>query len=296
MKIGFIGLGNMGRPMARNLLKGGFDLTVFNRTTPVARELEAEGAKVASSPADLTQRVDVVLTCVSNDDSLEEVVTGPNGVLNAAGETTTIVDHSTVSPGLSRRLAAAAAERGAAYLDAPVSGGTVGAEAGTLTFMIGGEEGHLDRVRPVLAAMGKAVFHCGDVGAGNVAKLVNNFVGAVNLMAAVEGMVMGVKAGVDARTLQQVVVASTGSSKAFEFTVPNKILQRDFEPGFAIDLMLKDLRLAEDLARSVDTPITTGSVVVQQFVEAQCKGLGNADTSAMARPLEELTGVILKGD
>jgi 3-hydroxyisobutyrate dehydrogenase len=296
MKIGFIGLGNMGKPMARNLLKAGFELTVFNRTAAVARELEAEGAKVASSPSDLTRQVDVVLMCVSNDAALEEVVTGPDGVLKAAREQTTIVDHSTVSPDLSKRLAAAAADLGAAYLDAPVSGGTVGAEAGTLTFMIGGAESHLDRVRPVLAAMGKAVFHCGDVGAGNIAKLVNNYVGAINLMAAIEGMVMGVKAGVDAKTLQQVVVASTGSSKAFEFSVPNKILKRDFEPGFSIDLLLKDLHLAEDLARAVNTPIPAGSVVVQQFVEACCKGLGNSDTSAMAKPLEELTGVILKGD
>lgn len=296
MKVGFIGLGNMGKPMAENLLKGDFEVTVFNRTTSVARELEAEGATVAASPAELTRQVDVVLICVSNDAALEEVFSGAQGVLEAVSPNTVVIDHSTVSAGISKRLAAAAAERGAAYLDAPVSGGTVGAQQGTLTFMIGGAAEALERVRPVLAAMGKAVFHCGDVGAGNVAKLVNNFVGGLNLVAAIEGMLMGVKAGVDAKTLQEVIVASTGSSRAFEFSVPNKILKRNFDAGFAIDLMLKDLRLAEDLARSVDIPITVGSVMVQRFVEASSKGLGDLDTSALVKPLEEVTGVTLKGD
>jgi 3-hydroxyisobutyrate dehydrogenase len=288
--VGFIGLGLMGKPMAPNILRAGFPLTVYNRSQGKVAELAAEGAQAAKSPAEVGRGCEFVVSCLPMPADVEQVYLGNEGVLAAARPGSIFIDMSTIDPATHRRIAAAATEKNIAYLDAPVSGGTAGAEKGTLTIMVGGDEAVLKRARPVLEAMGERIYHLGPVGSGAVAKLVNNMMAAINTTAAAEGMVLGVKAGLDPELLFEVVGNGSGASRMFSAMVP-EVLRRNFEPGFMVDLMHKDASLAVELGKSLDVELRAGSLAVDLLQATRDAGHGRKSMFAEILPLEESAGV-----
>lgn len=292
-RVGFIGLGLMGKPMAHNVLKAGFPLVVHNRSRAAVDELVAAGASAAASPAEVAGQVDVVLTCLPGPADVELVYLGDNGVLSAAKPGLSLVDMSTIDPGTHQKISALAEQKGAGYLDGPVSGGTYGAQNGILTIMIGGSAETLETVRPVLLAMGQKIYHCGPVGHGAVVKLVNQLMGSVNALGMIEGMVLGTKAGVDPAILYEVVSNSSGSSRTLMGSVPN-VLKRDFDPGFMIDLMYKDIGLAVDLAKQTGVRTLAAALAQQIIQETRLAGFGRLDTRAQIIPLERNAGVEVK--
>jgi len=282
LRVGYIGLGRMGRPMALNILKGGFPLNVYNRTPSKMEELVAQGATPTSSPRELAAASDVVCTCVSMPADVEEVILGlERGVIAGARPGSVVVDFSTVGPKTAQKVAAALAERGVGFVDAPVSGGPPGAAAGTLTVMCGGAREHFERVLPVLQCVGRKIVHAGPPGAGAVVKLVNQLLVSTNLAVACEGMVLGAKYGVDPRVLLDAVSASSGASAALtrNFTL---ILHGKFDPLFALNLMYKDLNLAAEMGREAGVRLLLGHLALQVYEEA---------FAAVIKPLERLAGV-----
>ncbi|MBI3966414.1 MAG: NAD(P)-dependent oxidoreductase, partial [Chloroflexi bacterium] len=247
MRVGFVGLGKMGRPMASHLVKAGFALTVHSRSRGPVDELVRLGAAAADSPGAVAEATDVVLTCLPTPAIVEQVFLGEKGIVPATRSGQILIDHSTVGPATSRRIAAAAQERGADFLDAPVSGGVVGAQNATLTMMIGGDAATLERALPVLQAMGKNIKRVGDNGQGSVVKLVNQLLVAIHVAAAVEGVVLGVKAGADPRVIHEVIGTSFGASAMLNRTIP-MMVDRNFVAGTSIALLLKDLGLIGDVA------------------------------------------------
>jgi len=291
MKIGFIGIGNMGAPMSANLLKAGHELTVYDKREEAMEEPVRLGAKAARSPREVAHASDVVMTSLPTQKALEDVVMGRDGVLEGAMRGCVLIDTSTVSPSTIKRIAAIARERGVEVLDAPVSGGVAGARAATLTVMVGGDKGVFERCQEVLSVIGKNVYHVGDVGSGNAVKLVNNLMSLVSVLALSEGMVLGTKAGVDPETLHRVIKVSTGSSYALEVKLPNLISKGRFEAGFAIDLACKDLRLAIDLGREMGVPLFVTNVAQQVYELARARGMGRLDHTAVIKLLEEAAQV-----
>lgn len=293
LSAGYIGLGLMGKPMARNLLKAGFPLTVHNRSQAAVQELVSEGATAADSPKALAQRVDAVFSCLPGPADVEKVYLGENGVLAGARPGSVLVDMSTIDPGTHQKIAARAAEKGVAYLDAPVSGGTTGAREGTLSIMVGGSAEALERVMPAFKAMGQRVYHIGPVGNGAVVKIINNMMSAINAVGVSEGLVLGTKFGIDPQVVYEVCSNSSAGSKTLTGTAQS-VLRRDFEPGFMIDLMHKDVGLAVDLGKTLKVR-TLAAALTQQFLqEAQAAGLGRAGTAAQILPLERSAGVEVK--
>jgi 3-hydroxyisobutyrate dehydrogenase-like beta-hydroxyacid dehydrogenase len=295
MTVGFIGLGKMGRPLSRNIMRGGFPLVVANRSQGAVQELAAEGATPARTPAEVARRADVVCLCLPLPATVEEVVLGAEGVATGIRPGGIVVDFSTIGPGTCRSVAAALAERGAGYLDAPVSGGTTGAEAGTLTVMVGGDEGQYERVLAVLQCVGKKIVYAGPVGAGAVVKLMNQLLVGVNLAGAAEAMVLGVKAGVDAQLLYETIASATGNSFALQRSVPDLILRGQFEAMFSVDLLHKDLSLGVEVGKENRVRLLLGALAVQVFEEARELGLGDEDIAAVIKPLERLAGVEVRG-
>ena len=293
-RVGFIGLGQMGRPMAEHVLAAGFELVVHNRTRARAEPLAAQGAAIADSPAEVAAACDLLLSCLPGPSDVERVYLGERGVLGQARAGQVLCDMSTIDPQTHRRIAATAAERGADYLDAPVSGGTSGAREGTLAIMVGGPAEAFERARPVFDAMGKSVYHVGPVGAGATVKLVNQMMAAVSSLAAVEGLVLGTKAGIDPDLLVEIISSSSGMSRSFGGIAPN-VLKRHFEPGFTIDLMHKDVSLAIQMARQLGVRVLAGSLAEQLIQEARGAGLGDRATYALVQPLERVAGVEVKG-
>jgi 3-hydroxyisobutyrate dehydrogenase-like beta-hydroxyacid dehydrogenase len=290
MNVGFIGLGRMGRRMARHLLDAGFPLTVHNRSRAVVEELAALGARPATSAAAVTEASDVVLTCLTNTPAVEEVYFGESGILSATRAGQILVDHSTVSPTTSRRCAEAARARGADFLDAPVSGGPAGAEAGTLTIMTGGAAETFEKVRPVFEAMGKNLRLVGPTGAGSTIKLANQLLAAVHTAVAAEAMVLGVKAGADPRVMLDVLKTSFGGSAMLSRNVP-MMLERNFHDGTVVDLMVKDLSLIDGLSAELGVRTLMGAVATQVYREARALGLGDEDIAGLVRVLEREAGV-----
>jgi len=288
--VGFIGLGLMGKPMARNLLRAGFPLTVHNRSQGAVQELVAEGAAAADSPRALAERVEVVFSCLPGPADVETVYLGENGVLAGARPGSILVDMSTIDPGTHQKIAARAAERGIGYLDAPVSGGTTGARDGTLTIMVGGPAEVLERVRPALQAMGQRIYHIGPVGTGAVVKLINNMMSAINALGVIEGLVLGTKYGIDPAVIYEVCSNSSAGSRTLTGTA-TAVLQRDFAPGFMIDLMHKDVGLAVELGKQLKVRTLAAALAQQVLQEAQAAGLGRAGTAAQIIPLERSAGV-----
>lgn len=290
MRVGIIGLGKMGRPMALNLLKAGFDVTVHNRSRGVVDELAAQGARPATSPAEVSQAADVVLTVLPTLPTVDSIFLGEDGLVANARAGQILIDNSTVSPDLSRRIAAAATERGAGFLDIPVSGGPSGATAGTLTMMAGGDRATFDAAQPVLAALGKNIHYCGPSGAGTVVKLVNQLLVGVHTAAAAEALVFGAKAGADPQVLLDVIGSSFGGSTMLNRNTP-LVIQRKFDPATSIRLILKDLGVIRELGSELDTRLLMTGLAEQLFIEARAQGLQDNDMSAMVIPLEKIAGM-----
>ncbi|MGB9859601.1 MAG: 3-hydroxyisobutyrate dehydrogenase [Moorellaceae bacterium] len=290
MRVGFIGLGNMGRPMARNILRRGYPLAVYDVLPEAVAELVKEGAAEAASPAALAAQVDMVITMLPHAGIVAEVLQGERGVFAGAREGLLIVDMSSVSPGDTRRMAREAAARGLRYLDAPVSGGVSGAASGKLTIMVGGREEDYRECLPVLQCIGEKIYHVGDVGAGDAVKLVNNLLLGINMVGVAEALVLGVKAGLKPEVLLEIISNSSGQSYAFKAKVPGFILQGHFEPGFAIELQHKDLDLALQTGKEYNVPLLLGGLAYQIYTLAKSKGWGGQDISAVIKIWEEAAG------
>jgi len=285
-KIGLIGLGLMGLPMGRNLLKAGFPLTVWNRTRSKAEQLENEGAKVANSPREVANVSDVTFTIVSDPPALEQVLWGEQGALAGLRKGNVLIDSSTVSPALARRVAEACAERGADFLDAPVTGGTWGAEKGELVFMVGGKKEVLDRVEPALQAVGKRFFLLGPNGAGQTVKLAMNLILALEVQALAEGLELVARSGVPAERLIEVLQSSMGRAPVLDVKAL-VILKRDFTPSFPLRLMLKDIGLAMELAKQNGIRLPAGAAAHEAYSAVKAAAKTDVDYAAIANYWQE---------
>lgn len=288
--IGFIGLGIMGQPMALNLLKAGHKLVVFNRTGGKAQSLERAGARVATNPAEAAREADVVMTVVSDSAAVEEVVLGKSGILETIRPGATLVDSSTISPVVSRKLACHVAGKKALMLDAPMTGSKHGAEKGELTFMIGGEKTALDRVMPVLQLLGKKHIYCGANGAGLSAKLAQNAIQATMVEVFCEGFVLAAKAGVKPQVMFEIIQSSMARASLTDFKAPF-IFKGDFTPYFPLKLMHKDLELAMEAAYAQNVTMPAAASVKEVYGAAKGKGKGELDYAAVITVLEEIAGV-----
>ncbi|HKV56852.1 MAG TPA: NAD(P)-dependent oxidoreductase [Ktedonobacteraceae bacterium] len=295
MQIGFIGIGVMGRPMTLNLLKAEHHVTIYARhpEKPEIQEVLNAGAKLAPSPRAVAMASDLVITMLPNSPQVEEVVSGPQGVLEGARKGLIIVDMSTIAPSVSRKLAQTASERGIHFLDAPVSGGSQGAINGTLTIMVGGERDIFEQALPVLEKMGKKenIFHVGSTGAGEVVKIVNNILCGAIAASIAESFVLGVKAGADVATMAKIISVSTGGSWQLSNQFPIRAFNGNFQPGFMTDLLYKDLGLALDLASENSTPVAMTALTRQMYEMSRAAGNGNADYTSLLKVLEEMAGV-----
>jgi len=292
--IGFIGLGIMGRGMARNLLEAGFDVVVWNRTRSRMGPLLEAGADGAENPADLASRSDIVITCVSDTPDVKEVIAGDAGVLEGIRAGSLVVDMSTISPHVTRMLAEQISEKGAHMLDAPISGGSEGAADGTLSIMVGGEAEQVERAMPAFRAMGKTITHVGLIGAGQTVKLVNQILVVVNMWAVGEALLFASAAGLD---LEKTLSAVTGGA-AGGWMLANRgpqVAERDWRPGFTIDLQQKDLRLALEAADEMEVPLLGTGQVFQLYRSLQRAGLGGEGNHALVKALEELSGIQIGG-
>lgn len=280
--VGFVGLGLMGRPMALNLARAGFPLVVWNRTASKADELVEAGARLAATPRELAATADVVLTIVSDPPAVEGVLWGADGVLAGLRPGSLVIDSSTVSPTLAERAAAACAALGASFLDAPVTGGTWGAEKGELVFLVGGEASTLERARPVLEAMGKRLFHLGPHGAGQTVKLAMNLLFALEVGALSEALSLVVYAGLPAERLIEVMQASMGRAPVLDVKAPLMLEQR-YAPSFPIRLMHKDLGLALDLANRLGVPLPTTAASREVYSAVRGSTDEDLDYAAVAK-------------
>ncbi|MFZ0736154.1 MAG: NAD(P)-dependent oxidoreductase [Candidatus Acidiferrales bacterium] len=280
--VGLIGLGLMGKPMGRNLLKAGFPLTVWNRTRARGEDLVREGARWGETPRDVAAASDVLITIVSDPPALEEVLWGKSGVFEGLRKGSVLIDSSTVSPDLERRAAATCAERGAEFLDAPVTGGTWGAEAGELVFMIGGKQETLARVEPVLQAVGKRFFLLGPNGAGQTVKLAMNMILALEVEAFAEALALVTSSGVAGEKLVEVLQSSMARSGVLDVKVP-VILKGDFKPSFPLRLMHKDMRLALELAKKKGVTLPAGAAAYETYSAVKDASKDDPDFAAVAR-------------
>ena len=291
MNVAFIGLGNMGEPMAQNILKAGHKLTVYNRSASKADALKQAGAHVVDSPRAAANGADIVCTCVSTPDVVRSVVLGEDGALNGMSKDSVLIEFSTIDPETSRSVAQSCAAQGVPMLDAPVSGGVTGAASGTLTVIVGGERAAYERAEPVLQAVGKNIVHVGPSGAGSTIKLINQMLVGINLAGVVEAYVTGSLAGIDPGVLFDILSTSASSSAVMKRAVPDFFLKRSFEPGFAINLLCKDLDLALQMGRELHTPLPVTAIARQLYEEARAIGLEDQDITAAILPRERLHGI-----
>jgi 2-hydroxy-3-oxopropionate reductase len=289
MRVGVIGLGIMGAPMARNLLRAGHTVVVYSRTRARVDALVAEGASSAASPAEVARGVEAVITMLPDTPDVELVIAGAQGVLEGARPGLLAIDMSTISPDAARTLAARAAEAKVALLDAPVSGGEQGAIAGTLSIMVGGDADAFARAEPIFAALGKAATHMGGPGQGQMTKLVNQVVGAATLAAVAEGAVLAERAGLDPEAWVRAVSGGAASSWMVANLAP-RMQRRDFAPGFMVRLQQKDLRLALAAAGRLGVSLPVTALVHQLFTAVEAQGGGERGTQALVLALEALAG------
>jgi 2-hydroxy-3-oxopropionate reductase len=293
-RIGFIGLGIMGRPMSKNLRKAGYDLVVCGHVNKAPlEELAAAGAKIADSPRRVAAQSDIVITMVPNSPQVEQVVLGENGVIEGACPGMVLIDMSSIAPLASRKLAARLATKGVEMLDAPVSGGESKAIDGTLSVMVGGKKEVFDQCFPVLKAMGASVVLTGAIGAGNITKLANQVIVALNIAALSEALVLAAKAGVEPELVFQAIRGGLAGSAALEAKTP-LILDRKFTPGFRIDLQAKDIANALDTAHEIGAPLPLTAAVMEMLQALRVDGLGDADHSALVRYYEKLSKIEVK--
>lgn len=288
--IGFIGTGLMGLPMARNLLRAGFPVRVYNRTSERALPLRDDGAVLVGSPREVAEGADVVITIVSDTPDVREVILGSRGVVETARAGATVIDMSTISPRVTREIAAALEAHSIDMLDAPVSGGVGGAVAGTLSVMAGGRRDVFERCRPVLDAMGKKLVYCGDHGQGQLVKLCNQIAIATNLLAAAEAVTFARKAGVDPHVMLEAVGAGAAGSEVIRNLGP-KMVDGDFAPGFMVKLQQKDLRLVMETASEASVSLPGAALVHQLLASVEAAGQGDLGTQSLVTVLEKLANL-----
>jgi 2-hydroxy-3-oxopropionate reductase len=291
-RIGFIGLGLMGKPMTRNLLQAGFHVTVFNRSAPALEALVAEGAHPGESPAHVARQSDIVITMLPDTPDVEAVVRGPQGIIAGAHAGLLLIDMSTISPITTRQMAAELEQYGIQMLDAPVSGGDVGAVAGTLSIMVGGRTEDLERARPVFSVLGKTITHCGPNGAGQTVKACNQVVVALVIEAVSEGLVLGAKAGVDPAVILQVLGGGLAQNRVMDLRGPTMI-RHHFEPGGKAQFHRKDLGIALQLAHEHNVSLPMTALVDQLFTTLVANEQGGWDHSALLTVLEKLSNYSL---
>jgi 2-hydroxy-3-oxopropionate reductase len=290
-RIGFIGLGIMGKPMVRNLSKAGFKLTVHNRTRASAEQLagEIDDLAIVDSPAEVAAACNVIITMLPDSPDVEQVVFGENGLVDAMRPGSLLIDMSTIAPATSIRVNEELKARGASALDAPVSGGDKGAIAGTLSIMVGGSDADLQRAMPLFEAMGKTIVHLGGPGAGQIAKACNQIVVAINYAAVSEALVLAKRAGVDPAKVAQVLGGGLAASRVLEMRGATMI-DRTFEPGFRVDLHRKDLGIALGTGRATGSPLPVTALVSQLYDSVAATGGGQLDHSALITIIERLAG------
>jgi len=279
MKLGFVGVGNMGALMLPHLLEAGHDLVVYDISPAALERARQMGATPAESPSAVAKASEMVLTSLPTPPVVESVYLGSGGLIEGAVQGELFVDLSSISPSLARRLASGLGEVGAHFLDAPVSGGTTGARAGTLAIMVGGDEWAMRRAEPVLRCIGKRIFHGGPAGAGSTLKLLNQILLGINNVAVLEMMSVALRSGLDLGLVREVITASTGFSRSFESRF-QKIVEKEYSRGFAVDLMAKDLRLAREMARELGLDLPMAEMAQSIFERAGELGLGQEDVSA----------------
>jgi len=293
-QIGFIGLGNMGVPMAGRLIDGGYSLVVNDIRHDAARPLLARGAAWAASPAEVAAAAQTVITILPTSREVREVLLGAKGLLDALRPGSLVLEMTSADPSVTRELEREVATRGSALIDAPVSGGVRGAVEGTLAIMVGGDPALLERARPVLARMGKNIFHAGPVGAGHAIKLVNNMCSGGILALTIEAVAVAARAGVDPTRAVEILQASSGRSNASDNKFPRFILNGAFDAGFAIRLMMKDLDGYGRLAQEAGVPSPVARAAAEVYRVAMARGMGEQDHTAIARIIEEWAGVSLR--
>ena len=290
MKIGFIGLGIMGKPMAKNLMKAGHELVVYDVIAANVDNVVAAGAQAGASSKDVAEQCSFIITMLPNSPHVKTVVMGENGVLEWAQAGTVLVDMSSIAPLASQEIAAACGEKGVKMLDAPVSGGEPKAIDGTLAIMVGGDKELFDQVKDVLAVMGSSVVYCGTIGAGNTTKLANQIIVAANIAACAEAFILAKKAGVDPAVVFEAIKGGLAGSTVMNAKVP-MMLERDFNPGFKIDLHIKDLNNAIDTGHGVGSPLPLTAQVMEMMQWLRKEKCGQDDHSALAKYYEYLAGV-----
>ena len=289
-RVGFVGMGTMGAAMAANLARTGFPLTVWNRTRGRAAALTELGATEAATARDLAANSDVVVICVSDTPDVEAALFGPDGIADGIQRGALVIDCSTISPSASRTFAQRLAQRGVGFVDAPVSGGSEGAQKATLTIFVGGEPGDAERARPVLAALGKTITHLGPVGSGQAAKAVNQVIIAGTYISVAEGLVLGIKAGLDPEQLVQALSGGAAKSWVLENRAA-RMIANDYPLGFKVALHLKDLMIAIGLARETGTAMPIAAIASQIESGLVAQGHGDEDVSAIARTIRAMSGL-----
>jgi len=288
-RIGFVGTGIMGEPMAWNLLHAGYPLTVHTRTRSRAQALLDEGARWSDTPRDLAQVSDVVITCVTDTPDVQAVLLGPAGVIEAAREGLICIDMSTISPAETRKMGEILAQRGVILLDAPVSGGQIGAIEAKLSIMMGGPAEVVEKVRPILETLGRTITHCGPLGAGQTTKLANQVMVIHTIMSGAEGLAFAEKAGLDLETTLKVTTAGAAGSHSLKVLGP-KVAAGDLKPAFMVDLQQKDLRLVLEYAEQIGQPLPGVALVKQLFAVLQAQGRGRDGTQALIDVIRQLAG------
>ena len=292
--IGFIGIGTMGKPMSLNLMKAGYPLIAYDLNPKPLEELRGKGARVGRSIKELASQSNVIITMLPKSEDVEKVLLGENGVHEGIKSHTIIIDMSTIDPSVSRRISQVFSSKNLEMLDAPVSGGQTGAEAGTLSIMVGGDEAVFNECLDVFKAMGKNISYCGPHGNGAIVKIINNLLAAVQLVASAEALSVGVKAGVDLKVLADIIGNSSGQNSFIKGYGPAKAFKGDFEPGFTVDLMYKDLGIAMNLANEQGAPLLMGALTYQFYLYAKSAGLGKKDISIATKMFEDLMNIKLR--
>ena len=294
-RIGFIGLGIMGKPMAQNLLKAGYPLVFYARKSALIDEMKMAGATSVPSPKSVAESADIIITIVTADPQVREVMLGTEGVLEGASAGQLIVDMSTISPLTTLEISEIANQKGVHLMDAPVSGGEIGAKEGKLTIIAGGQREDYERCEKIFHILGKKenIFHVGAVGIGQTVKMVNQFIGGITMAAIAEGLVLGIKAGADPEVINQVVSVSSGNSALFQARVKDYILKGNFEPGFFLDLKKKDVAIGLSMAKAMSMPVPIGAAAYQMYASASSLGAGKLDFSAVCKAIETLSGTYI---
>lgn len=292
-KVGFVGLGIMGKPMSKNLLNAGYDLVVYDIVSEAVQDVTAAGAEAGSSPSDVASKTEIIITMLPNSPEVKEVVLGEGGIIEKAKPGSLVVDMSSIAPLVSQEVAEKLAEKNVRMLDAPVSGGEPKAIEGTLSIMVGGNQEDFDECKPLFDVMGASAVLCGDVGAGNVTKLANQVIVAVNIAAVGEALTLATKAGVDPEKVYNAIRGGLAGSTVLDAKAP-LIMERKFDPGFKINLHIKDLDNALETGHDIGVPLPLSSSVMEMMQALKVDGLGEADHGALARFFEKLSQIEIK--